>query len=155
LLTNCDVDENNPPPQFVPFIEQARKGLFVDEFIVPQLENKALARSDKGMGGLAYSFPEKLADETIEMYFRPLAETPLKKSQVNQYAVSMGSNALVNVRQPLRQWKGPARMVWGMKDELFKVEWAEWLRRNLLGSRGVRRVEGANLFFPEEMPEII
>jgi haloalkane dehalogenase len=46
-------------------------------------------------------------------------------------------------------------MVWGLKDGLFGVEWAEWLDRTLPGSRGVRRVEGANLFFPEEMPELI
>jgi len=45
LLTNCDVDENSPPPQFLPFIEQAKKGTFVDEFIVPQLKDKQLARS--------------------------------------------------------------------------------------------------------------
>jgi haloalkane dehalogenase len=46
-------------------------------------------------------------------------------------------------------------MVWGLKDGLFGVEWAEWLDRTLPGSRGVRSVEGANLFFPEEMPELI
>jgi hypothetical protein len=46
-------------------------------------------------------------------------------------------------------------MVWGLKDTLFGVEWAEWLDRTLPGSRGVRRVEGANLFFPEEMPDLI
>jgi haloalkane dehalogenase len=155
LLTNCDVDENSPPPQFSPFIEQARKGTFVDDFIVPQLKDKDLARSAKGMGGLAYTHPESLADETIETYFRPLVETALKKAQVNQYAVSMGTNSLTSIREALHQWKGPARMVWGLKDALFGVEWAEWLDRTLPGSRGVRRVKGANLFFPEEMPELI
>src|SRR5260370_30187154 len=83
LLTNCDVDENSPPPQFLPFIEQAKKGTFVDEFIVPQLKDKQLARSPQGMGGLAFTNPENLTDETIETYFRPLVETPLTKSQVN------------------------------------------------------------------------
>jgi haloalkane dehalogenase len=155
LLTNCDVDENSPPPQFLPFIEQAKKGIFVDEFIVPQLKDKQLARSPQGMGGLAFTHPENLADETVETYFRPLVETPLKKSQVNAYAVSMGTNSLVAKRENLHQWKGPARMVWGLKDVLFGVQWAEWLDRNLPGSRGIRRVEGANLFFPEEMPDLI
>lgn len=155
LLTNCDVDENSPPSQFLPFIKQAQKGTFVDDFIVPQLRDKELARSAKGMGGLAYTYPESLADETIETYFRPLVETPLKKEQVNEYAVSMGANYLTNIREELHQWKGPARMVWGLKDTLFGVEWAEWLDRSLPGSRGVRKVEGANLFFPEEMPELI
>jgi hypothetical protein len=46
-------------------------------------------------------------------------------------------------------------MVWGLKDSLFPVKWAEWLDRTLPGSRGIRRVEGANLFFPEEMPDLI
>jgi len=154
LLTNCDVDTNSPV-QFVPFIEAARKGLFVDDFILPQLQDKALARSPKGMGGLAYTYPEGLTDETIETYFRPLVETPLKKAQVNKYAASMGTNSLVGIREALRRWEGPARMVWGLKDELFGVGWAEWLDRTLPGSRGVRRIPGANLFFPEEMPDLI
>jgi len=155
LLTNCDVDENSPPAPFLPFLELAKKGVFVDRVIVPQLKDKQLARSAKGLGGLAYTYPEKFADETIETYFRPLVETPLKKTQVNQYAVSMGTNSLVAIREELHRWTGPARMVWGLKDTLFGVEWAEWLNKTLPGSRGVRRVDGANLFFPEEMPELI
>ena len=155
LLTNCDVDENSPPPQFLPFIAEAKKGTFVDRFLIPQLNDKQLARSAKGIGGLAYTNPEKLEDETIETYFRPLTETPLKKAQVSQYAVSMETNLLVAIRDELHRWKGPARMVWGLKDTLFGVEWAEWLGRTLPGSRGVRRLEEANLFYPEEMPDLI
>jgi haloalkane dehalogenase len=155
LLTNCDVDENNPPSGFLPFIELAKKGTFVDLALVPQLNDKQLARSERGIGGLTYTYPEKLADETIETYFRPLVESSLKKAQVNQYAVSMETNLLVAIREELHRWRGPARMVWGLKDTLFGVEWAEWLDRTLPGSRGVRQVEGANLFFPEEMPELI
>ncbi|MDQ3135342.1 MAG: alpha/beta fold hydrolase, partial [Acidobacteriota bacterium] len=105
LLTNCDVDENSPPPQFLPFIELAKKGTFVDEFIVPQLNDKQLARSAKGMGGLAYTYPERLADETIETYFRPVVETPLKKAQMERYAVLMETNPLVAIREELRRWR--------------------------------------------------
>jgi hypothetical protein len=32
---------------------------------------------------------------------------------------------------------------------------ADWLDRALPRSRGVRRVQGTKLFFPEEMPELI
>jgi haloalkane dehalogenase len=155
LLTNCDVDENSPPAKFVPLIEKAKKGTFVDEFIIPQLNDKELARSAKGIGGLAYTYPERLEDETIETYFRPVVETPLKKAKMNEFAASMETNPLVAIREDLRRWKGPARMVWGLKDDLFGVEWAEWLDRHLPGSRGVRRVERAELFFPEEMPVLI
>jgi haloalkane dehalogenase len=155
LLTNCDVDENSPPPQFLPLIKLAKEGTLVDKFIAPQLADKQLARSPKGMGGLAYTYPDRLTDETIETYFRPFVENPATKVQMQRYAVSMEANPLIAVREDLRQWKGPVRMVWGLKDTLFGVEWAEWLDRTMPGSRGVRRIEGANLFFPEEMPDII
>jgi haloalkane dehalogenase len=154
LLTNCDVDANNPPAGFVPLIELAKKGLFVERSIVPQLADKNLARSPRGVG-VAFSYPEKLSDETIEMYFRPLVRTPLTKSQVDQYAVALGVNELVALRENLRAWKGPVRMVWGLKDPLFPVQWAEWLDTSFPGSRGIRRVEDGNLFFPEEMPDLI
>ena len=49
----------------------------------------------------------------------------------------------------------PARMVWGTGDQLFDVKWAEWLHATLPHSRGIRRVEGAKLFFAEEMPDLI
>src|SRR5882757_2642438 len=154
LLTNCDVDKNNPPPQFLPFVELAKKGIFVDKALAPQLKDKELARSAKGIGQV-FSYPQKLADETIESYFRPLAESPLKKSQVEEYAISMDTNVLVAIRENLHQWKGATRMVWGLKDTLFGVDSAEWLSHTLPGSQGIRRVEQGNLFFPEEMPDLI
>lgn len=155
LLTNCDVDKNSPPAEFLGILELAKKGTLVDKFLIPQLNDKQLARSAKGIGGLAYTYPEKLTDETIETYFRPLVETPLRRSQVNEYTISMGTNSLVAIREQLHQWQGPARMVWALKDIFFAVEWADWLNQTLPGSRGVRRVEDANLFFPEEMPDLI
>ena len=154
LLTNCDVDQNNPPAAFVPLIELARRGMLADRFIVPQLNDKQLARSPKGLGS-AFSYPERLSDATIETYLTPLVESPLRKTQLQQYTLSLGTNELVGVRDQLRQWKGPARIVWGLKDPIFAAEWADWLDRSLPGSRGVRRIEDANLFFPEEMPGII
>src|SRR3984893_15359756 len=36
LLTNCDVDENNPPPQFLPLIALAKNETLADRFFVPQ-----------------------------------------------------------------------------------------------------------------------
>jgi haloalkane dehalogenase len=154
LLTNCDVDQNSPPPLFLPLIDLAKKGTLVDRFIVSQLNDKQLARSAKGLGA-AYTYPDRLTDETIETYFRPIVETPLRKAQMQEYTISLGINPLVAIREDLRQWKGPARIVWGLKDPIFPVESAEWLDKTLPGSRGVRKLEEANLFFPEEMPDVI
>src|SRR5260370_36518607 len=40
-------------------------------------------------------------------------------------------------------------------DQIFTKEWSEKLSATFLNSRGVKHVEGAKLFFPEEMPDLI
>jgi haloalkane dehalogenase len=68
-------------------------------------------------------------------------------SQVNEYAAALGKNELVVIRGELKKWPGSARLVWGWKDELFGVQWAEWLDRTQT-RRAFRRLEKANLLFP-------
>lgn len=138
-----------------PAVELAKKGLFAERYILSQVSDKPLMRSPKGLGGLSFTYPDRLSDETIETYLRPLVESPLRKAQVDQFTVSMGTNVLVGIRDDLRRWQGPARMLWALKDTFFDVQWAEWLNRTLPGSRGVRQLADANLFFPEEMPDVI
>ena len=154
LLTNCDVDKNSPPAEFVPLINLAKKGLFVKTVLVPEIADKNLARSAGGLGGV-YSYPDKLRDETLDIYLKPLASSDLRKRQADEYAVALGENVLVPIREKLHRWKGPARMVWGLKDTLFPLPGAEWLDKTLPGSRGIRHVDDAKLFFPEEMPDLI
>lgn len=154
LLTNCDVHENSPPKGFLPFIENAKAGRAADEWLVPQVRDKSVARSVKGCGQF-YTNPENFTDESVEYYYSPLVSTPLRKKQFNDYAAAFLPNPLLAIEPALRQSTIPTRMVWGANDPLFPVIWAEWLDRTLPHSRGVRLVEGANLFFPEEMPELI
>ena len=99
---------------FLPLVEIAKTGTLVDRFFVRQLNDKDLARGAKGLGSV-YSHSDKLSDEGIEIYLRPLVETALKKAQVSEYAVALGQNVLVPLRDELRAWRGPVRMVWGSK----------------------------------------
>lgn len=154
LLSNCDVDTNNPPALFHPAVALAKRGLFAERYLAPQVKSKEFARSAKGIGG-QYTYPELLADGTIDMYFDPLVSSPTRMQQLDRYTVALGDNVLVPARERLSRWKRPARMVWAMQDSFFGVEWADWLDKTLTGSRGVRRLEKANLFFPEEMPDVI
>ena len=154
LLTNCDVHENSPPKDFLPFIENAKAGRATDAWLVPQLADKSMARSEQGCG-LFYTNPVNFTDEAIEYYYSPLMSTPLRKTQFNEYAAAFLPNPLLAIEPALKRCTIPTRIVWGTNDFLFNVSWAEWLDRTLPNSRGIRLVEGAKLFFPEEMPEII
>jgi hypothetical protein len=66
-----------------------------------------------------------------------------------------GTLPLVLIESDLKFSRVPVRMVWGEADTTFDVTWADWLDKTFPNSCGVRRVSGAKLFFPEEMPELI
>ena len=155
LLTNGDVHTNSPPAGLARFMALARAGVADDQWLAPQLADPLVARSEQGLGGGAYTDPASLTDESVHYYFTPLLATPLRKTQFNQYAVAFEPNPLPAIAPALRRSAIPARMVWGLGDSLFPVEWAKWLDTNLPESRGIRRVPGAKLFFPEEMPDLI
>jgi len=154
LLTNGDVDANSPPEKLLPFLEKARRGeavLWFDK----HLADNAFARSRDGIGN-AYHDPERvLTHDLIETYFRPLVAPGKRRRQGEQFGVAMFPNPLLSIEPRLRAFKKPVRMVWGRDDDLFPVQWAHWLDRTFPGSRGVRLVDQARLFFPEEYPEII
>jgi haloalkane dehalogenase len=154
LLTNCDVDTNSPPAAFTPLVQLAKRPGAAEKIIAPQLADKVLARSDKGVG-IAYTHPAVLEDATIDCYFAPIVSSELRKEQFSRYLGAFAENVLVPIRPALAAFSSPARMVWGTADIFFGAEWATWLDKSLPGSRGVRLMEGAKLFFPEEMPEVI
>ncbi len=156
LLTNCDTEHDSPPPAVHPVIELARAGKFADEFLVPSVADKALARSENGaLGSLCYSKPGNPNDEAIDYYLGPLVSSPLRKSQANAYAVALAPNPLAGIELLLKRSHVPARIVWGMADKIFSQASPDYLDRTFPHSRGVRRIVGAKLFFPEEYPELI
>lgn len=155
LLTNCDVEPDSPPAALLPVLELARAGKFADQWIGPWVADKALARSPQGLGGMTYTFPERLSDETIDYYLAPLVSSPERKAQLHAYAVALDPNPLAGIESALRRCKTPTRIVWGTGDDIFSPASPDYLDRVLPNSQGVRRVPGAKLFFPEEYPDLI
>jgi haloalkane dehalogenase len=155
LLTNCDTEYDSPPPLLLPVIEAARKGTFVDERFPPQLADKSFARSADGIGGLCYADPAHPTDEAIECYFRPLVSTPERKALVHAYALALEQNPLQGIGPALKRCRIPTRIVWGTSDRIFSPKSPDYLDQAFAESRGIRRLEGRKLFWPEELPNII
>jgi pimeloyl-ACP methyl ester carboxylesterase len=91
----------------------------------------------------------------VDYYLAPLVSSPQRKAQVHAYAIALEPNPLAGIEQALKRCAAPTRIVWGTGDDIFSQKSPDYLHRILPQSRGVRRVEGAKLFFPEEFPEII
>ena len=155
LLTNCDVHEDSPPPALRPVIESSRAGTFADEVLAPQLRDKRTARLTTGLGGCCYTNPAHLTDEAIDCYLTPIVGSPRRKAQFHAYCVALDRNPLLAIEPALKRCQVPLRVVWGTGDRIFDPSGPDWLERTFPRSRGVRRIDGANLFFPEEMPDVM
>jgi haloalkane dehalogenase len=155
LLTNCDTEPDSPPPAILPVIELARAGKFADEWLVPWLADKALARSEKGLGGQCYANPAHPTDEAIETYLGPLVSSPQRKALTNAYAIALDPNPLAGIESALKHGHVPTRILWGTADSIFSQASPDYLNHTVGNSLGARRVAGAKLFFPEEIPELI
>ena len=154
LLTNCDTHTNSPPASIADAMDAARKGVLAD-ILARHLADKTFARSAQGLFSVCYADPANLTDEAIDCYLAPLLQSPERRAQLHGYMTAFEPNPLPAIEPALKRFPAPVRIVWGTADIHFHVRWAEWLDRTFPGSRGVRRVEGAMLFFPEELPDLI
>lgn len=152
LLTNCDTEHECPPAAMAPVIAMARKGAYVDEWLHRWLLDKALARSDKGLGGMTFSYPDHPTDEAIDMYLSPLVANARR---TEAYALALEQNSLAGIGPKLAASQMPVRVIWGMADPIFSPAGAEYLDRAFPHSRGVHRIANGKLFFPEEFPDVI
>ena len=152
LLTNCDTELECPPPAMQPVLELARQGQFVPQWLAPWLADKTLARSPQGLGGMTFTYSSNPTDEAIDYYLGPLVAAP---DRTHAYALGLESNSLAGIEAKLRRSAVPTRIIWGTGDTIFSAESRDYLDRSFGNSRGVRRVPGAKLFFPEEFPDLI
>jgi haloalkane dehalogenase len=155
ILTNCDTEPDSPPKAVLPVIELGRARKFADTWLAPWLADKQLARSERSLGGQCYSNPAHPTDTAIETYLAPLLSTTRRKDLTNAYAASLDPNPLFGITSELKKCYVATRVVWGTADSIFATTSADYLAQTVGNSLGMRRVPGAKLFFPEEMPELI
>jgi haloalkane dehalogenase len=155
LLTNCDTEHESPPAAMLPVIALSHQGKFVDQWLAPWLADKNLARSPQGIGGMCFANPADPTDEAIDGYFTPLVSSPRRKALVHAYAIALEHNPLAGIGEALKQCNVPIRIVWGKDDTIFSLAGAENLHRMLGNSRGIRYIDNAKLFYPEERPDVI
>lgn len=154
LLSNGDAHTNSPPDALRSALDAARSGALAD-LIERHLSEPGFAASPIGLGHICYTDPANLTEEAMRYYFTPLLANPLRRTQFQQYGVAFEPNLLPAIEGRLKAYEGPVRMIWGTGDVHFAFKWAEWLDHTFPASRGIRKVEGAKLFFTEERPDIV
>jgi pimeloyl-ACP methyl ester carboxylesterase len=150
-LTDCDVHDNWPPEAFKPFLAMAAAG-GLRGTLDAMLADKNVYRS-AGAVGPAYEHPDRVTDETIETYLRPLVSTRQRTRDFQRFLADFDCKHTVAVEAQLRTLDAPTLIVWGTDDIYFDVRWSHWLANTIHGTRKRIELEGARIFFPEERAE--
>ena len=147
-LTNCDTHDNWPPEAFKPFLAMAAAG-GLRGTLDAMLGDKSIYRSPQALGP-AYEHPERLSDESIETYLRPLVRTEQRTRDFQRFLAAFDDKHTLAIEAQLKTLKAPTLIVWGTDDIYFDVKWAHWLADTIPGTRRLVEIKGARIFFPEE-----
>ena len=147
-LTDCDTHDNWPPDAFKPFLAMAAAG-GLRGALEGMLADKSVYRSPQALGP-AYEHPERLSDESIDTYLRPLARTEQRTRDLQRFLAAFDNGHTVKLESRLRTLQVPTLIVWGTDDIYFPVKWSRWLADTIPGTRRRVELEGARIFFPEE-----
>jgi pimeloyl-ACP methyl ester carboxylesterase len=147
-LTDCDAHDNWPPEAFKPFLAMAAAG-GLRGTLDAMLADKEIYRSAQALG-LAYEHPERVTDDTIEAYLRPLVRSEQRIRDLERFLAAFDCKHTVAVEAELRRLNAPTLIVWGTDDIYFDVRWSRWLAETIPGARRRIELDGARIFFPEE-----
>jgi pimeloyl-ACP methyl ester carboxylesterase len=147
-LTNCDAHDNWPPPAFQPFLAMAAAGGLRDA-LQAMLAHKDIYRAPEALGP-AYEHPERVADERIEQYLRPLVKTEQRTRDFLRFLLAFDNRYTRDIEPALRTLQAPTLIAWGTDDVYFDVKWSHWLAQVIPGTRKRVELQGARIFFPEE-----
>jgi pimeloyl-ACP methyl ester carboxylesterase len=147
-LTNCDAHDNWPPKAFKPFLEMAAAG-GLPGTLSAMVGDKNIYRSPRALGP-AYEHPERVTDETIDIYLKPHLRTTQRTRDLERFLAAFDPSHTVAIEAQLRKLQAPTLIAWGTDDIYFDVKWADWLAAAIPGTRRNVRFEGARIFFPEE-----
>ncbi|WP_342237810.1 alpha/beta fold hydrolase [Inquilinus sp. OTU3971] len=147
-LTDCDAHDNWPPEAFKPFLAMAAAG-GLRGALDAMLADKELYRSAQALGP-AYEHPERVTDDDIEAYLRPLVRSDARTDDFRRFLAAFDCRHTLAIEDRLRRLTAPTLIVWGTDDVYFDVKWSHWLAEVIPGTRRRVELKGARLFFPEE-----
>lgn len=147
-LTNCDAHDNWPPEPFKPFLAMAAGG-GLPGALTSMVGDKDVYRSPQALGP-AYEHPERVTDETIDIYLTPHLRTAQRTRDLERFLAAFDSSHTIAVEGRLKQLRAPTFIGWGTDDIYFDVKWGDWLAATIPGMRRHIRFDGARIFFPEE-----
>jgi haloalkane dehalogenase len=151
-FTNCEVSDLWPNAMLEQFFIALKTGMTGELF-------RNIVRDPSAAAPLAaaYEFPQSVSKESLEVYFRPFAESEARREQLKGFSdFERNRDQLVAAAAGLRGSRVPAQVLWGEGDTMFDAHASiEWFKANLGGLRKVTTIPKAKVFWPEEHPRLL
>src|SRR3981189_1188444 len=128
-LTDCDTHNNWPPEAFKPFLAMAANG-GLRGTLETMLTDKSVYRSPQALGP-AYEHPERLSDDSIETYLRPMVRTEQRTRGLQRFLAAFDNKHTLAIEPQLKTLKAPTLIPWGTDDVYFPLKWSHWLAQKI------------------------
>ena len=119
-LTDCDAHDNWPPDAFKPFLANAAAG-GLRASLDTMLFDKNVYRSPQALGP-AYEHPERLSDDTIEKYLRPLVRTEQRTRDLERFLAAFEQQTHSRYRSAAKDVEGANAGRLGDRRRVFRSE---------------------------------
>lgn len=148
VLTNCDAFDNFPPSPFDVLFKSFRSPGAIRALMAP-MRATAVRHSPAGFGMLVN---RPLDAEQTRAWVTPCLTDSAVRADVARFAKAVDPQDLDGASNRLREFPGPALLVWGTGDRFFKPAFARRLRDTFADARMVE-IEGGRTFIPHDEPE--
>ena len=123
VLTNCDAFENFPPKMFVPLFVAAKR-TWLTNFLLAPMRLRFMRHSPMAYG-LLLRRPRDGA--LTRRWVTPAMTDPAIRGDIARFARALDRRSLVVAAPRLRDFHGPAHLVWGTADRCFTLKSARQL----------------------------
>jgi pimeloyl-ACP methyl ester carboxylesterase len=150
VLTNCDAFENFPPKVFVPLFHIAKHPLLVKMMLAPT--RLRVIRHSPLAYGLLLRSPRDAA--LTRRWIAPSLTDRAIRDDIARFTRALDRKALVHIAPALRNFRGPARIVWGTADRCFTLATARRLAEAFADAR-LLEVPGSTTFVSIDAPDTV
>ena len=150
VLTNCDAFDRFPPPPFDTMFKSFRSPTAIRALMTP-MRSTAIRHSPAGYGLLAR---RDLDSAQTRAWVEPCITEDLIRQDAARFVRGVDARELLDVSTRLREFGGPALLVWGTGDRFFTVEMARRLTAAFAHGRLVAVPDGRT-FLPLDEPRLL
>ncbi len=152
VLTDCVAYDNWPVPAIRRLQGLSRFRLLSEVFTRTGLVELIQTRTKLSDFRRGVHLPERMSDESIREYLRPLREGHAARQRFRKFLLAGSPRYTQRIAEDLRELRVPTFVVWAADDFYISPSWGRRLAEEIPGCEGFELVPFCGHFWQEERP---